>query len=197
MKVCIAAFTGILLTAMELNGQGSYVYDQQSATESTGGGSPIIFQSNQPYGQSFTPTLSSVGFIRLATADASLNSMGVTLVVNLRDVSINGTILGTSDPVSMPDGFAGYANFFFSTPVSTTPGTQYYFQPSLVTGDASWTIRSYNGYGYSGGTAYANDVVSPGFDLWFREGIIVPEPSSGALLMLGLCAIAARRRWSS
>jgi hypothetical protein len=195
---CIVSGLAIAgLTQGHAQGTVTFIFDQQSATESTGGGSAVVIQANQPLGQSFTPSLSSVGFIRLALSDPTFNSLGATFVVNLRDGSITGNILGTSDSVTMPDRFAGYVDFFFATPVSITPGTQYYFQPSLGSGDASWTIRSYNAYAYSGGTAYNNGIAAPGFDLWFREGIIVPEPSSGALLMLGLCAIAARRRWSS
>jgi hypothetical protein len=84
-------------------------------------------------------------------------------------------------------------DFFFSTPVSLTPGNQYYFQPSVTTGDASWTIRAYNAYGYTGGTAYANGVALPGSDLWFREGVVVPEPTTAALFTLALAALALRK----
>jgi hypothetical protein len=190
----------LLLSALlDAHGQGTvtFNYDQQSATESTGGGIASVIQANQPLGQSFTPTLMSVDFIRLSLSDASFNSVGATLLVYLREGSITGNILGTSDPMTMPDRFSGYVNFFFSTPVSVNPGTQYYFQPWLVSGDPSWGIVAYNAYGYPGGTAYANGVAVPGQDLWFREGVVVPEPSSGVILLLGLCALAARRRWSS
>src|SRR5439155_560828 len=98
----------------------TYAYDQQSATESTGGGFSTIIQSNQPIGQSFTPTFSSVGFIRLATRDPFFNGVDATPSVNLLSGSIVGPVLGTADPVSLPDTFAGYVDFIFPTPVSVT-----------------------------------------------------------------------------
>ena len=184
----------LLLVAMAVGsialsqGTVTYIYDQESATESTGGGSSLIIQSNQPLGQSFTPTLSSVGFIRLATRDPFFNGVGATLSVNLLSGSIVGPVLGSTDPVFLTDTFAGYTDFIFSTPVSVTPGVTYYFQPIVQTGD-TWTLRSYN-YLYPNGTAFANGVASPGFDLWFREGLIIPEPSSAWLALVGAGVLA-------
>jgi hypothetical protein len=169
--------------AVSMLAQGVFIYDQQSATEATGGGGVAVIQSLQPMGQSFIPTNSSVGFIRLFTGDTSLNGLGATLFVKLLQDSIIGSVLGSTDPVLMPDGFSGYVNFFFSTPVAVTPGTTYYFQPVVHSGD-TWEVVTYN-YGYTGGTAFFNGVANSFNDLWFREGIVVPEPSSVALMIFG------------
>src|SRR6266404_1497869 len=92
--------------ALAACGQGTFVYDQQSADESTGGGGVSVIQSNQPLGQSFTPSLSSVGFIRLFLIDGVRNNgLGATVYVNLREDSITGPVLGLSGPVFMPDNF--------------------------------------------------------------------------------------------
>jgi hypothetical protein len=41
-------------------------------------------------------------------------------------------------------------------------------------------------YGYTGGTAFLQNAVDPlGWDVWFREGIIVPEPACWMFLLLG------------
>ncbi len=40
-------------------------------------------------------------------------------------------------------------------------------------------------YNYSGGTAFVDGLAVPTKDFWFREGIVVPEPCSPALLLLG------------
>ena len=101
------------LTAHSTLGQGVFVYDQQSANESTIGGAAGVIQSSQPIGQSFTPSLASVGFIRLKLGDCVINGFGATVYLNLRSDSISGPILATSDSVVMPDGFIGYPNFFF------------------------------------------------------------------------------------
>jgi hypothetical protein len=175
--------------------QGTFIYDQQSALESTGGGIISAIQPYQPMGQSFIPTLSEVGFIRLKLSDSAINGLGATVYLNLRTNPIVGTVLASTDPVFMPDGFIGYPNFFFSNPTPVTPGTTYYFQPVVQSGDV-WGITAYNAYNYANGAAYSQGVASPGFDLWFREGLYnVPEPSSTALGLLGAAWLAwARRR---
>jgi len=166
-------------------GQGTFIYDQQSNTESgtTEGGGNL--QSNQPFGQSFTPTFSSVGFIRLKLYDFDPgNSLGATVYVNLLAISITGTVLAASSPVFMPDDFLGYTDFLFLTPVSVTPGTTYYFQPVVQSGDA-WIAAWGGSSSYSNGTAFSNGQAVPFQDLWFREGIVVPEPSPSWLILLG------------
>lgn len=173
-------------------GQGTFVYDQQSADENTPGEAAVGIQSNQPFGQSFTPSLSAVGFIRLQLIGPPANSG--TLAVNLRANSIIGTILGSTDPVLLPSGFNGYANFFFSTPIPVTPGVVYYFRPEVQSVD-SWRIGAYNPlYDYPGGTEIYQGSPLPNSDLWFREGIVVPEPGTWGLLVIGCCLLVWRRR---
>jgi hypothetical protein len=184
----------LMLSALAAHGQGTFIYDQQSATsQSFDYGAPI--QEQQPTGQSFTPTLSSVRFVQLEFGDSRPgNGVGATVYVNLRADSLTGTVLGSTDPVYMPDGFRyGITNFFFATPVAVTPGTAYYFQPVVQSGDSLWDII--NGpYNYPGGTLFANGVPNPnGFDAWFREGVI-PEPPSGLLVLAGLAAVGVARR---
>ena len=176
------------------NGQGTFVYDQQSGDESTLIGAVTTIQSHQPIGQSFTPSTTAVGFIRLSLNDATPgNSAGATVFVNLRANSITGTVLGSSDAVSMPDNFGrgtnGYVNFFFPSPVTLIPGTTYYFQPVVQSGD-TWQVGAYNfPVNYAGGTAYYDGVASGSDDLWFREGIVVPEPSTICLGIFGAATI--------
>jgi hypothetical protein len=184
-----------MLAASYSWGQSTFVYDQQSADETTSGDYEAIsgIQSLEPIGQSFTPTFSSVGFIRLAVGDNSPgNGLGATMDVLLRSDSITGSIMGTSDSVTMPDSYAGFENFFFSTPVTVTPGVTYYFQPEVESGD-QWAIISVDSFLFPGGTGYYNGTANSYWDLWFREGIVVPEPSSFALLLFGGGAAALVR----
>ena len=178
-------------------GQSTFVYDQQSANENTSGDLESVsgIQSLEPIGQSFTPTLTSVGFIRLGLLDHYPgNGLGATMDVLLRSDSITGPIIGTSDSVTMPDGYGNYTDFYFSTPVTVTPGVTYYFQPEVESGD-QWTIVSVYSFLYSGGTGYYRGTASSYYDLWFQEGIVVvPEPSSVVLLLLGGGALALFRR---
>ena len=183
-----------LLSTLCVTGQGTFIYDQQSSDENNyrEGGADI--QQNQPIGQSFTPALPTVGFIRLIVYNGLLgDTSGATLIVNLRRDSITGPILSSSEPISIPSGslFAGPVDFFFASPVSVTPGATYYFQPVVQNNNNLGLNQSF--YNYSGGTAFFQGTPSSINDLWFREGIVVvPEPSTVSLLVLGVLAFGWR-----
>src|ERR1035437_10305454 len=133
--------TALMVWALAACGQGTMIYDQQSATNrSISGGAPI--QGQEPAGQSFTPALSSVGFVQLELSDFNPgNGVGATVYVNLRAGSLTGTIMGSTDPVFMPDGFSyGVTNFFFAAPAAVNPGTVYYLEPILQSGD-HWLLQ--------------------------------------------------------
>jgi hypothetical protein len=183
-----------LLLAMSAHAQGTFIYDQQSVnSDFTRGESLTTVQTAQPIGQSFTPTLDSINFIRLYLEDRAFNGMGAAVYINLRSNSITGPILASTEPVFMPDGFAARTNFFFSNLVSVSPGTTLYLQPVVQFGDA-WGIYHDRNYGYSGGTAFFAGQADLDFDLWFREGVIVPEPSSTLLLLSGAVLVLYARR---
>ena len=94
--------------------------------------------------------------------------------------------------VFMPDNFAGVTNFLFPTPVTMTPQVIYYFQPVVQSGD-QWNADR-GGYDYRGGMAFFKGVAGSASDLWFREGIVVPEPSAAVLGLLGGALLLGRRR---
>jgi hypothetical protein len=185
-----------MLMVCKILGQGTLVYDQQSVfDEATLGETASAIMAIQPMGQSFTPSLSSVGFIRLQLYGGnSGGGPGTTLYLNLRSSSITGPILGSTEGVFMPNGyFGGYVTFLFANPVPVSPGVMYFFQPMVQSGD--WTVGTYNPYyNYPGGTVIARGMPNQASDLLFREGIIVPEPSSAALLLLACGALACVRR---
>jgi hypothetical protein len=177
--------------------QGTFVYDQQSSTDETPlpYGAGAVIQQFSSFGQSFTPTLNSIDFIRLKMTDNNeINNLGVTLYLNLRAESISGPILSTSPILALPNGFTGTVNFLLPASVSLTPGVPYFFEPIVQSGDL-WTVST-GEFNYPGGSVFANGVSASGSDFWFREGIIVPEPSSLALAMSGLAcfAVLIRRR---
>ena len=61
------------------------------------------------------------------------------------------------------------------------PGDLYIIQPFVISGDT--LIGSSNTNNYAGGNQILGGVIQPNNDLWFQEGISVPEP--GVLLLLG------------
>lgn len=203
MKMIILLLLICVCAAATLRAQGTLVYDQESSSDET---FPIIGPRIQFYGtvgQSFTPSLSTVGFVRLKLGDgAAGNFLGATLVVNLRSTAINGPIIGTTTPVALDDGFAGSVSFFFAAAVPVTPSTTYFFETVVQSGD-NWGITtrsdSQGDVNYPGGVFYGGLQPFSGNDLWFREGIVVPEPSSALLFVLGSgvagCFLRQKRRW--
>ena len=188
MKQKLIAITFFLAT-WSAAGQGTLFFDQNS-TNSIEGAS---FLGGQPMGQSFSPSLSSIGFVQLNLFDSdALNHFGARVSLNLRSGSIAGAIIGSSAPLFLPDGFFGTTNFLFSAPIPVTPNVTYYIQPFIQSGDA---VSSYVTDGsYAGGTAIYQGVPVLDRDLWFREGIVVPEPGTSALLVIGCGLLAWRRR---
>ena len=196
MRPTFPAALALALTTLAALGQGTFIYDQQSASSRSVGPYGAPFGVEQPSGQSFTPALSSVGFVQFEFDDPNPgDGIGTTVYVNLwADSLATGTLLGSTTPAFMPDRFyLGIANFLFAVPLPVTPGTTYYLQPVVQSGDNNWVIIEGN-FNYANGTWFANG--QPTLDgrvLWFREGTIVPEPSSALLFALAAATLCAPR----
>src|SRR5580765_100770 len=123
---------------------GTFQYDQQSLNHIIGANVLYNIQPNGPMGQSFTPSLPSVGFVQFELFDGHPNNgLGATLYVNLRSNSITGPILSSSDPVFLPDTptGGGLTNFLFPGGASVIPGTTYFFEILVQSGDL-WLVNS-------------------------------------------------------
>jgi hypothetical protein len=195
MRPTFPTALALALTTLPVLAQGTFIYDQQSATSyALSGGA--AFGVEQPFGQAFTPALSSVGFVQFEFLDLNPgDGIGATVYVNLwADSLATGTLLGSTAPVFMPDRFYfGITNFSFAVPVPVTPGTTYYLQPVLQSGDRVWSITDGN-FNYANGTWFLNgQPVLDGRVLWFREGTYVPEPSSALLFALAAATLCAPR----
>jgi autotransporter-associated beta strand protein len=159
-------------------GQGqTLVYDQQSTTNDTDVPPLGATMYQQPLGQSFVPTFSSVGFARFSFSVVNVpDAVDATIYVNLWAESIaTGTLLGSTASVFLPVGFSASTNFFFSSPVTVNPGTTYYFQPVAEIGSDYVNVGlTATGTAYTNGTAIFFGVPISSHDLWFREGIVAP-----------------------
>jgi|ERR1051325_4483571 hypothetical protein len=187
-----------LFLPLVASAQGTMVYDQQSSDESNGGVGLNVIQNAQPTGQSFTPSLAGIGFVRFHFFDmARNNGTGAVLYVNIRADSITGPVIDSTAPVALPDNFGslntGFVDFFFASTVQLQPGVKYFLQPIVQSGD-QWGMFA-DSFGYPGGEEYSLGSSSIS-DYWFREGIIVPEPSAVVLLFAGavVCFCAKRVR---
>jgi len=172
--------TAFVLGARFAAAQGTFVYDQQS----TGTTDSSVALTQTPFGQSFTPTLDSLNFVDLQLID--FGSSASTVAVNVRSDSITGSLLGTSTPIMLPASSSSTYDFLFSDPISLTPGTQYYFEPVIVSGGSS-VLANITFIQYTGGDLIQSGAARTDRDLWFREGVVtsVPEPSTSALFVIG------------
>src|SRR6266699_391951 len=99
------------LTAADAFGQGFLAVDQASGTTDE-----IITQATRipdnQIAQSFTPSLSAVGFVQLQTFVFAISS-GESMVINLRQGAYNGPVLSSTDPVVLVTGPIQIATFYY------------------------------------------------------------------------------------
>jgi hypothetical protein len=169
---------GVPLTAQVL------VVDQAS-----GDTNEVITQASQlpndQLAQSFTPSLSAVGFVQFNEfVPAFPGNDQVTFMVNLRAGAYNGPVLSSTAPVVLVRGPIEFGTFYFPVNVPVTPGQLYFFEPVLLsTGSLDMGTKPFSSY--LGGDLWSNGLRDPQVDLWFREGIVVPEPRTVWLLLFG------------
>ena len=126
--------TTLALTAYSAHGVGIYQVDQSVGPINP----PNLFANIQPAttGESFVPTLSSIGFAQFYLNDASPVLQSSTLYVILwSGSSANSVYLGQTAPVTVGPFSAGATTFYFSNPVALTPGSTYFLQPIVQSGD--------------------------------------------------------------
>ena len=132
--------------------------------------------------------------MRLYLSDQTAGGSGSMVSINFWAGSpTNGTFLGSTTPVFISNFFFGVTNFFFSAPVSVTPGTTYYLQPLVQSGDSA-RIGILPSSSYPSGSLFNQGTEFPGSVLWFQEGVVVPEPPVNLLVSLGLAALYFRQR---
>src|SRR5262245_51746844 len=98
----------LVLVGFIAHGQSTFVYDQQSADEGT------LLEGSAAIGgsvQSFAPTLSQVGFVRLYIFDSAFDNGGGTLFVTLRGQSPSGAGAGSKHSRCTPDFVWGVRGF--------------------------------------------------------------------------------------
>ncbi len=118
------------------------------------------------------------------------------MAVLLHSGSITGPTIGTSESVFLPYNFNGFVDFLFDAPPSVASGTQYYFQPVVQSGTDAVVANYSDGYNYATREALFQGAPGVASDLWFREGIIVPEPSAGLAGSRGGGIYYSRRKTS-
>jgi hypothetical protein len=167
MKTGVLFLSTLVLATAPAFGQAVLLADQfSSMNESVFPDSGSIIQNGaRPFGQSFTPSLSRVDFIRLNMNDADPgNGIGATLNLVLHSDSMSGPVLGSTPPVVLSDGSSAITSFFFPATVAVTPNTTYYLEVLVQPLSDSWGIIS-SGYGYLGGSVFVGGGAQVASDL--------------------------------
>ena len=150
-------------------------------------------------GQEFTPTFSSLNFVDLNIGTRIGSEVALPLGVAIHSDTIDGPILGSSTLIYFgPNSYyTGEARLNFPNPVSLVPGQRYVIEPVTIRGTVGGENISIgvpqagSGSLYDGGRWIYGLTTLPityydNRDMWFREGLIVPEPSTFALAGLAL-----------
>jgi hypothetical protein len=159
-------------------------------------------QVNSPFGQSFTAvgtSLLSIGFA-FDVINSGFGNVPVTVTL-LSGSGTGGPLVAsrTINPQSNNGGFdASILSFADFTGTTLTVGASY--TAVLATSTPYWGVFS-TGDNYADGTAFIFGAENPVEDLVFQvnSANVVPEPASGALLVVGAGALFAghRRRRAS
>src|SRR5438094_6420513 len=172
----------LLLSAMKTQTQGLLV-DQASGTIGENIQNSVILPVT-PTVQSFTPSLPGIGYIQLATFINAAGG-GVTVIINLRQDAYNGPIVSSTTPIVVVNGITQIGTFYFPANIPIIPNQVYYFEPVVLSG-GTWFVGYKGPSTYDRGDLFSNGVPSGGaVDLWFQEGIVVPEPRGVWLLLFG------------
>ena len=142
--------------------------------------------------QSFTPSLSAVGFVQLQTYISAASS-GETVMINLRQDAYNGPIVSSTTPIVVVNGITQIGTFYFPANIPIIPNQVYYFEPVVLSG-GTWFVGYKGPSTYDRGDLFSNGAPSGAVDLWFQEGIVVPEPAAVWLLLFGSGLFLWQRR---
>src|SRR6266496_350929 len=128
-KLGLAALALFSVAANSLKKSQGFLVDQASGTIDE----PITQATEIPdfgaIAQSFTPSLSAVGFVQFReVVPAFPGNDAVTFVVNLRDGAYNGPILSSTDPVILSNHGTQIGTFYYPQSVPVTPGRLYFFE---------------------------------------------------------------------
>lgn len=191
----------VAIVTRNARSQDYFLIDQQSGDESSRLEIGRLLDMGLPQAQSFTPAFASIDFVRLKLTVIG-GDQGFPASVDVCLWSVwsgrpGGRPLAVSELEEIPKGWHRYVVFRFQNSVPLTPETTYFIEVRQRSGLYSPQPALY-WHGdfrlqYPRGMAWNGSTPVPGLDFWFQEGIVVPEPTTAALLLVGLGALGAGR----
>ena len=126
---------------------------------------------DDPIGQEFTPTIAKLDLVEVYLQNNDARHTGEALVLmNIRFERINGTVIATSDPLSIRHGTDGIVKFDFSTSVNLTPNEIHVVELVYLSGpNIKWFGKSFGAY--LNGRSIVKGVTKERSDLWFKVGV--------------------------
>lgn len=121
-----------------------------------------------PVSQTFVPALDVMDAAEIWVE--WLDTGTATLQVTVHADSVQGPVVGTSEPVVVPSGTEGAVHFDFSAAVPLEPGRTYALAVAIVDGTGNPMIAGGDDRPYPGGQAVLKGDTPLGIDFWFRVG---------------------------
>ena len=137
--------------------------------------------------QSFTPALGSIGFVQLQAVVSPEGGSSLSRF-DLRSGGFDGPLVGSTETLLIEDNSLAVRTYYFQESIPVIPGQTYWLDITLLSlhsPAANMSFQYLYPSSYQGGDLYANGFRNPDFDFWFREGIVVPEPSAVSLVLCG------------
>jgi len=186
LPLSLILWAALCFRPVSLPAQGTLEYDQVCGLDG------LVVEGldgiGTALGQSFIPALSGITFVQLQAVVYPVAG-SATSRIYLREGGPAGPLLGASELLLITDNTLAVRTWFFPETIALAPGRTYYLGLEAAPANPAtlgMSVSYLYGWPYSQGTLYANGAPSANADLWFRTGVVVPEPGAGVLLALAL-----------